>query len=607
VTYDQRLGTKMVDRRLHSFGRPESPVWRHASLDNRVENLKHAHLKETQRAMRAAIYARYSTDMQAAASVDDQVRVCKERIAREGWSLGQIFQDRAMSAASTLRPGYQAMLAAARAGGCDVVVAEALDRLSRDQEDVAGLFKRLRFAGIKIITLAEGEITELHVGLKGTMNALFLKDLALKTHRGLRGRVEAGLSGGGNSFGYRVIRQLVGKGQVTTGQRQIDPGQAATINRIFQAYAAGTSPREIALELNRDGVGAPRTKAWSSSTINGNRARGTGILNNELYVGRLTWNRLTYMKDPETGRRRSRARPADEAVVTAVPDLQIVNDALWAAVKARQQALDDRKPVLNEETGTQGHAPFWSKQRPRYLFSGLMQCGCCGGGFSKISQEHFGCSTARNKGPTACDNRLAIRRNTLESTVLDGLADRIMDPGLFKVFVTEFTAEWNRLQAETSGDREARVSELSRVNAQIERLVDAIAAGGMSPAIGKRLADQDKRRLELEGLLAEAAAPAPRLHPNLADVYRQTVSSLIEVLARDDGAEARDAVRSLVDAIILTPEDGKLAVAVRGELASILSLSAAGRRGQDGRSPSDLAVQVKMVAGIGFEPMTFRL
>ncbi len=49
-------------------------------------------------------------------------------------------------------------------------------RLSRDQEDVAGLFKRLRFAGIRIVTLAEGEISELHVGLKGTMNALFLRD-----------------------------------------------------------------------------------------------------------------------------------------------------------------------------------------------------------------------------------------------------------------------------------------------------------------------------------------------------------------------------------------------------------------------------------------------
>ena len=78
---------------------------------------------------------------------------------------------------------------------------EALDRLSRDQADVAALYRQLTFAGVRIVTLAEGEINELHVGLKGTMNQLFLKDLADKTRRGLRGRVEAGKSGGGNSYG----------------------------------------------------------------------------------------------------------------------------------------------------------------------------------------------------------------------------------------------------------------------------------------------------------------------------------------------------------------------------------------------------------------------
>ena len=92
-------------------------------------------------------------------------------------------------------------------------------------------------------------------------------------------------------------------------------------------------------------------------------------------------------------------------------------------------------------------APFWSKQRPRYLFSGLMCCGVCGGGFSKISAAHFGCSTARNKGESVCANRLTIRRDVLEATVMDGLRHRLMDPALFKVFALEFTAEWNRLQA----------------------------------------------------------------------------------------------------------------------------------------------------------------
>src|SRR5687767_12513103 len=86
----------------------------------------------------------------------------------------------------------------------DVVLAEALDRFSRDQEDTAGLFKRLTFAGVNIVTLAEGDITHLHVGLKGTMNALFVKDLADKTRRGLRGRVELGKSGGGLCYGYKV-------------------------------------------------------------------------------------------------------------------------------------------------------------------------------------------------------------------------------------------------------------------------------------------------------------------------------------------------------------------------------------------------------------------
>jgi site-specific DNA recombinase len=59
---------------------------------------------------------------------------------------------------------------------------------------------------VNVVTLAEGDITHLHVGLKGTMNALFLKDLADKTRRGLRGRVELGKSGGGLCYGYRVAR-----------------------------------------------------------------------------------------------------------------------------------------------------------------------------------------------------------------------------------------------------------------------------------------------------------------------------------------------------------------------------------------------------------------
>jgi site-specific DNA recombinase len=142
--------------------------------------------------LKAAIYARYSSDNQRDASIADQLRVCREFAIRQGWTIVDDLTDHALSGATLLRPGFQAMMRDALNGRFEVVLAEALDRFSRDQEDTAGLFKRLTFAGVNIVTLAERHITHLHVGLKGTMNALFLKDLADKTRRGLRGRVELG-------------------------------------------------------------------------------------------------------------------------------------------------------------------------------------------------------------------------------------------------------------------------------------------------------------------------------------------------------------------------------------------------------------------------------
>src|SRR4029078_4542736 len=198
----------------------------------------------------AAIYARYSSENQRDASIEDQVRQCRARIDQEGWQIGEVYSDHAISGATTLRPGYQKMLEDARAGRFDVLVAEALDRLSRDQENIAGLFKQLSFAGVRLITLSEGEVGELHVGLKGTMNALFLKDLAQKTRRGLEGRVRQGKSGGGLCFSYDVVRKFDAAGEAVHGERRINDAEAAIVRRIFEEFANGRSPRAIAPSLN---------------------------------------------------------------------------------------------------------------------------------------------------------------------------------------------------------------------------------------------------------------------------------------------------------------------------------------------------------------------
>jgi len=129
---------------------------------------------------RAAIYARYSTELQSQASIEDQIRVCTAQLERDGWYAAETYSDYAISGATTLRSGYQALLRDARAKRFELVIAESLDRFSRDQEHIAGFYKLMSFAGISVTTLAEGTITELHVGLKGTMSALYLKDLALQ-------------------------------------------------------------------------------------------------------------------------------------------------------------------------------------------------------------------------------------------------------------------------------------------------------------------------------------------------------------------------------------------------------------------------------------------
>ena len=378
--------------------------------------------------MIAVIYARYSSDLQREASIEDEIRLCRKRIEHEGWEYLHAYADRALSGASALRPAYQSLLEDARRGQFAIVVAEALDRLSRDQEDVAGLFKRLRFAGVRLFTLAEGEISELHVGLKGTMNALFLKDLAQKVRRGLEGRVRHGRFGGGLCFGYDVIREHDTRGEPIRGGREINQAEAAVVGRIFAEFAAGKSPRAIAHRLNSEDITGPHGKNWGPSTIYGNWRRGTGVLNNELYIGKLVWNRQSFIKDPATGKRQARPNPSDE----------------WITRK--------------------------------------------------------------------------------------------------------------------------------------------------------------------RGLVAEVKqAPAlrPRLHPKLADLYRQRVDRLHEELNRTElRSEAAQALRELIDEVRLIPEAGRLEIELLGDLAGILALSADSKKpvteDRDG-------LQITLVAGIGFEPMTFRL
>jgi site-specific DNA recombinase len=190
----------------------------------------------------------------------------------------------------------------AKSGAFDVVVVEALDRLSRDMEDLAGIHRRLTYRGIQISAVHEGVVNTVLVGLRGLVGQLYREDGATKVRRGMTGRVRAGLSGGGITYGYSDVPGEPGK-------RTIVETQAEIVRRIFSEYVAGRTPRAIAHDLNRDNLPPPRGRQWNASTINGSSERGTGIIRCELYVGRLVWNKVRMIKDPDTGKRVSRPTP----------------------------------------------------------------------------------------------------------------------------------------------------------------------------------------------------------------------------------------------------------------------------------------------------------
>ncbi|WP_170433108.1 recombinase family protein [Ruegeria arenilitoris] len=549
--------------------------------------------------MRAAIYARYSTDLQSDASIEDQHRLCLRLIVGNGWQETQTYSDRGLSGASHLRPGYQQLLEDARLNQFDAVVAEGLDRISRDQEHIASFFKQMRFQGIPIVTVAEGEISELHIGLKGTMSSLFLKDLAQKTHRGLEGRVRKGKSAGGVTYGYGVVRDIGADGSINTGDRRINEDQSKVVRRIFRDYSHGLSPRAIAANLNEEGIPGPRG-TWGASTIYGNHQRGTGILNNELYVGRLVWNRQRFLKDPNSGRRQARPNPPEEWVIEDVPDLRIVTDDLWHAVKKRQEQT--RNTAISD-----GIRKLGRTKRARHLFSGMLTCGCCGGGVIQVGKHYYGCSTQRNKG--TCDNRLTIKRSELEDRVLSGLKEQLLHPDLIAEFAKAYQEEYNRLAGSIQQERGKAERDLAQVESKIAHLIDAISDGMFHPSMKDKLTALEARKSELQDTINSMSDELPvLLHPGLSDVYREQVTNLTTAL-RDPStqAEAKSIIRGLLTEIRLVPEDGEYTIELVGELAGLLALGASQNEQRRPEAACSTLCSTVLVAGVGFEPTTFRL
>jgi DNA invertase Pin-like site-specific DNA recombinase len=541
--------------------------------------------------MKAVIYARYSSDQQREASIEDQVEVCRRYVQSRGWTLVRTYSDAAISGASRQRPGFLQLIQDAENRKFEVVVCEAVDRLGRRLADTADLHDRLAFHGITLHGASLGEITQIHIAIMGMMAQYALKELGEKTKRGQLGRILKGKVAGGLGYGYRVCPGS------DRGERTIVEYEAEIVRRVLREYADGRSPEAIAKALNREGVPGPEGRHWSNTTIRGQAARGTGLLNNEMYRGVLVWNRCSYVKDPLRGKRVARPNPRDKYEVFEVPRLRIVDDALWISVKARQELIRAKLSANRPTAPAEGYN-LNASHRPRFLLSGLLRCGCCGGGYTIVAKDRYGCAVRRQKG--ICENSRTITREELETRVLDGLKDRLLAPDLVEEFVREFNAEIERNRTSARDRSVAYGRRLANTERKINSMLKAIEDGMYHPSMKERMLELEGERAALMAEMepSEAVNIDVLMHPNLPELYRRKVSELERLL--DDGAErdeAREVIRSMIDRVVLTPRNGAagLEAALYGEIAAILTVC---ERASGNAAPaSETSSQLSVVAG----------
>ncbi len=488
--------------------------------------------------MKAAIYARYSSDLQKDRSIDDQIAQAKQIAVRHGYEVVEVFTDRAKSGASMFeRDGLLALMNAGKRREFQAVITESLSRLSRDQEDTAAIYKRLKFNDIKIIDTS-GEVTDVHIGVGGIVNSMFLKNLATSVKRAKDGRVREGLVPGRIAYGYR--------GTGKPGEREIDPEQAAVVRRIFEEYTQGKSMRDITLGLAEDKVATPGLV-------------GSEMLRNEIYVGKLVWNTKTSIKNPDTGRRIYRATAEADRITVDVPHLRIISQDLWDLT---QTTLVARRRGSGQSGG---YGPRRFLASTNQLLAGLLTCGACGGAMIAGQTNPDGsprvvCTYGHRR--LNCTHYRSYSLKTLQATVLNGVKRNLTSRETLLEMTKSYHSRWAEQQRATRGQRETTQALLTRVSVQMDRIVTAIS--DTDEPVQALVEKLKALRLEQASLkeklrLIEAEASVVTLHPVAIEKFAVDMDRMHLALSGDLSTEQmapfRAAFHNVFERVVVHPTE----------------------------------------------------
>ncbi|HMF59831.1 MAG TPA: recombinase family protein [Vicinamibacterales bacterium] len=464
----------------------------------------------------AAIYARYSSDLQRATSIEDQIGVARAYAAQQRWTVDEsrVYSDAGISGSSIEgRPGLQALLAAAaqRPLPFEVLLVDDSSRIARDMADAIRTMQTLRFFGVRVVYISQGidsanEQAETLVAMHGMVDSLYLREMSKKIRRGLAGQHTRGFATGSITFGYRTVPVPDPSGKLgpdghplLLGKKvAIVPEEADIVRRIFEWSAGGVGVETIVRRLREEGCRGPRGQRWLAGSIR------TALIN-EKYRGLLIWGKRRSELRPGTRQRVVRTLPRDQWHVQEQPELRIISDELWARVQTRRAAIREAFHMRPGDTLVRGkHAALFSK----HLFSGFMRCGICGGSVGSVSggggSPRYGCTRASRNGRGACANRLTVRAKIVDPALLAGLRAELLRDETIAYVTEQLAAQLNAVIDRRPAMRAGAEDALRDARRRLEHLIAAIEGGAgtssVLEAIRGRERDIERLQGELEGL-----------------------------------------------------------------------------------------------------------
>ncbi|WP_137113433.1 recombinase family protein [Mesorhizobium sp. GR13] len=276
----------------------------------------------------------------------------------------------------------------------------------------------------------------------------------------------------------------------------INEDQARVVRRIFRDFAEGMAPGAISDALNREGDPGPGGRGWKPTTIRGHRMRGTGIINNELYRGVLVWNRQSFVKEPVTGKRQARMNPEEEWVRKDVPELRIIDAALWLAVKSRQDETE--RVSLNVRSGIRKakQARASGMLARTFALYRLLVCERCGSDLCHVGRDRYGCTGYQQR--KVCDNRGTLQKRQIEADIRVLLTEASLRlDAQAQILRADEVEAVRRLHDDITRERR----ELEAVEAKLTGLLGAIEDGLYTQRVKTRFQQLEDRAQQLRAHL----------------------------------------------------------------------------------------------------------